>query len=453
MVRFYKPAPKDVSQKHFALQIKGLDNNLRGIGQDSGVTWFVEGALPGEDVIVRAIDKKKNTGNAELIAVKKTSELRQSCSCEYADKCGGCSLQHMPLDLEVTSKVQGVQRLFKKNLSFELKEPSFIESSVPSHYRRVCRLSIMADRKEFKIGFREKYGKKIVEVEHCEVLDEALSIIIPKIREVCLKVSNFKLLGHVELVKADNCVAVLVRTINALPKQDKELFKQFGNDNNVLCFVLERFEKTKEDLVQREELSCLNSELTNNELPYYDNNGVKIHFRPTDFIQINSHVNDKMYEVVSKYLNLDKEDEILDLFCGLGNFTLPLAKHVKHVYGVELVGGMVRLAKQNATENNIDNAEFIVQDLDEEFERTLWAKSKVTKVLLDPGRQGAARVMPYLVNRKIPHIVYVSCNPLTLVRDIRVLLKSGYEIKDWSLFNMFPRTEHVETVVLLSRAK
>ena len=453
MVRFYKPAPKEVSPQHFELKIKDLDTRCRGVGQANGVTWFVEGALPGEEVVVRALELKKNIGIAQLMTVKKRSEERISATCPYSSKCGGCSLLHMGTSTEGKAKTASIKRLLQKITGLEAGEPDKVENSNPVHYRRVCRLSVAADRRNIELGFREAYGKKIVPVESCQALHPELSNLIPGLRKLVGQVSDFKLIGHIELVAADNGNVVLVRSINIFPECDRQLFRTFAEQEQVRFYILERHEMGREDLVRKEELTCLNPESFTGEEPYYTIDGLKIYFRPTDFIQVNSAINVAMLGTALDYLELKPEDEVLDLFCGLGNFTLPVAKRSAHVYGVEVVGGMVRKANDNAKANGITNAEFIVQDLEEEFERTLWAKSRVSKVLLDPGRQGASRVMPYLVRRNISHIVYVSCNPLSLARDLGVLVKAGYSLKKWSVFNMFPGTEHVETVVLLSRDK
>lgn len=448
MVRFYKPTPKEVSPSHFELKIKDLDTRGRGIGQCNGITWFVEGALIGESVIVRAIEQKKNTGIAELITVKNRSEERVVPSCPYYGKCGGCSLLHMNIATESQSKISGVKRLLQKITGIEAGEPSKVVLGNRDGYRRVCRFSVIGNRRHIEIGFREAYGKKLVPVECCEVLHPCLNKLIPSLRAMLEEISDYKLVGHIELIAADNGPVVLVRAINLLLPKDKQLFMAYARKHQIKIYILERHEMGREDLVRKEELTMLNaSEIS--DVPYYTANGLKLNFSPTDFIQVNADVNRAMIETALGYLDLKPTDEVLDLFCGLGNFTLPIAQKVAHVYGIEVVGAMVRQAQENAEINGIKNVEFIVQDLEEEFERTLWAKSYVSKVLLDPGRQGAVRVMPYLVKRNIAHIVYVSCNPLSLARDLVVLVNAGYKLRSWSVFNMFPGTEHVETIALM----
>ncbi len=453
MVHFFKPQQKEISTKHFALTITDLDIHGRGVAKNGNITWFVEGALPGEEVIVRTIDIKKNIGNAELISVKKRSVARVSPKCEYVPHCGGCSLQHMTPAMELTAKVQGVKRLFAKVLQLELPEPDQTLYGEEYQYRRICRLSVLGNRKEIHLGFREAYGKKLIEVEHCPVLEERLSKLIVPVRDMIVQLSNYKLVGHVELVAGDNTAMLLVRAINVMPAEDLQRIKEFAQQHNILGYVLTRHEKGSEELEQREELTCLNPEQTNNIKPYYTIEEQRISFLPNDFIQVNPAINKALVACALDYLNPQPEDEVLDLFCGLGNFTLPLAKRVKHVYGIEGVWDMVHEANANAQEAKLTNAEIFVHNLDDDFEKTIWAKSNLTKVLLDPGRQGAQRVMSYIAKRKIQQVVYVSCNPLTLVRDLAILLKEGYVVQKWSLFDMFPKTEHVETVVLLSREK
>ena len=455
MVKFFKPQKKEISPKHFALNIVDVDITGRGVARDDkGITWFVPGALSGEEVVVRTVSVKKNgTGEAELISVKKRSDIRISPKCPNHN-CGGCSLQHMSVEHEKEFKARGVMRLMKKFLDQAPAEPESVVSGEEYHYRRIARLSVTGDKKEIHLGFREENGKALSEINECCVLQPELSALIPDLRELLQKISNYKLIGHVELVKADNIVAVMFRCIADLSSADIEMLTGFGNNKKIAVYVQTRHVKGKEDLEDREELQLLNPDILEGEKGlFYQIEGCKIYFVPGDFIQINAEINALMIDKVQSYLNLNSEDKILDLFCGLGNFTLPLAKRCNHVYGIEGVWNMVKEAQLNAEYNSIDNADFYVHDLTDDFEKTLWAKSTFNKVLLDPGRAGAEKVMNYLVKRKPETIVYVSCNPLTLVRDISVAVNKGYSVEKWCIFDMFPKTSHVETVVLLSRGK
>lgn len=455
MVKFFKPQKKEVSPKHFALSIIDADISGRGVARDgNGITWFVPGALPGEEVVVRAVSvKKNNIGEAELISVKKRSEQRISPKCPNTG-CGGCSLQHISVELEKRFKADGIVRLMKKNLGIDPETPDDIVSGEEFGYRRTARLSVTGDRREIHLGFREEKGKNLVEIDSCCVLHPDLSDLIPVIREVLNEISNFKLIGHVELVRADNITAVMFRCINSLEPSDLKTLFNFGNKNGVAVYVQTRHEKGKEDLEDWEELDLLNEDILNGEKGlYYTIDDKRIYFVPGDFIQVNDEINRLMVSMVMNYLELNSEDRLLDLFCGLGNFTLPIASRCEHVYGIEGVWNMVKEAQVNAERNGIANAEFFVHDLTDDFEKTLWAKSKFNKVMLDPGRAGAEKVIGYLMKKKPETIVYVSCNPLTMIRDIREALSKGYKLSRWSVFDMFPKTEHVETVVLLSRDK
>ena len=452
MVQFFKPKQKEVSTKHFALTILDLDMKGRGVGKANNVTWFVKGALAGEEVIVRAIDVKKNIGNAELISIKRRSPARIKSICENSDKCGGCSLLHMTLEEELNAKVNGIKKIFKKQFGHVLIPIDAQVALCESGYRRVARLSIQADRKEFHIGFREAYGKKVVEIPTCPVMLESISKLITPLRAMYKHLSNFKLVGHIELVDAKPKPLVLFRCINKLTDADLELIRSFAKEQGVIAYTLTHYEKQKNELEDREVIEVLNPEaLEGNEKPYYELFGLKVSFLPNDFIQINQQMNESLVKKALEYLALNDNDEVLDLFCGVGNFSLPIAQKAKHVYGIEGVWDMVKAGTLNAELNGLTNLEFCVHNLDEDFEKTKWANSKVTKALMDPGRSGGQKVVTYLAKRQIETIVYVSCNPLTLVRDLEVLLNKGYEIKKWSVFDMFPRTEHVEMICLLTR--
>lgn len=450
MVKFFKPQPKEVSNKHFSLMISDIDLRGRGVAKLNNVTWFVEGALLGEEVIVRAIDLKKNIGEAELISVKKRANDRLSPKCSYFGKCGGCSLQHMSSSVQLENKEQGLRRLFKKVVNIDLPSVDSVCMSNDYCYRRVCRVSVLGNKKEIQFGFREAYGTKIVEIDHCEILDTKLSNLLTPLRQLLENLSNYKIIGHVELYSVDSGVVVLFRTINSLSASDKELCKEFSEKHDLQIYVIERHLKGKEDLEDKEELYCLS---VRNENPYYMIDDLKIAFTPGAFIQVNPKINQDMISKCIDYLDLTKEDVVLDLFCGIGNFTLPIAKYAKNVIGIEGVGSMVNEAKENALLNNLNNAEFFIHDLDDDFEKTRWAKDKVTKVCLDPGRKGAQKVISYLIKKKIDVIVYISCNPLTFVRDLDDLIKNGYEVKKWSIFNMFPNTEHIESMYLIERKR
>ena len=261
MVKFYKPEAKKASPKHFSVVITDADIKGKGLGKREDVTWFVSGALPWEEVVVRELSRKGNVGEAELINILKRSPERQEPVCRYFGKCGGCSLQHMSEREELLCKVNGIRRLMNKVFRLEIPEPDRAETGARYGYRRSLRLSVQGDRREIHLGFREEKNSKIVEITECPVLKEELSHLIQPLRETLLKLSNYKLIGHLELVSGNNGKAVLVRTINVLPECDEELFREFGNREKTAVYLQIRHEKGREDLVQREELKFLNPEI------------------------------------------------------------------------------------------------------------------------------------------------------------------------------------------------
>lgn len=452
MVKFFKPGKKEVSPKHFFLKITGADIAGRGFGRDeNGTAWFVPGALPGEEVVVRASAVRRNAGEAELIGVKKRSPIRVEPACPNVS-CGGCSLRHVPVAAEIAFKKEGLVRLMRKNLNADPGEPEETVYGSPTGYRRAARLSVTGDRREIRVGFREERGKKLAEIAACPVMHPDLSALIPGIRETLRGISDYKLIGHVELARADNVPAVLFRCINDLTEADLAGLAAFGARAGAAVYVLTRHARGKEDLEDREELRLLNPGILGGEDGiYYEAGGIRFYFTPGDFIQVNAEINAPLVKKVLSYLDLKPGDRIADFFCGLGNFTLPAAARCAHAYGVEGVWNMVREAELNASRNNIGNAEFFVQDLNDDFAGTVWARSAFGKAVLDPGRAGAARVMDFLTRKRPERIVSVSCNPLTMVGDLGIALGRGYKIEKWSVFDMFPQTEHVETVMLLTR--
>ncbi|MGN1393303.1 MAG: 23S rRNA (uracil(1939)-C(5))-methyltransferase RlmD [Succinivibrionaceae bacterium] len=449
MVQFFKPQAKEVSTKHFLLNITDIDLKGRGVGKCGNITWFVNGALSGEDVVVRATDLKKNIGEAELICVKKTSPYRIKALCPYFGKCGGCSLQNMSSSMQLDIKVQGLKRLFRKQLGCDFLDPEQIIDSQAYEYRRVCRLSVLGNRKEIHLGFHPLYGNKLVEIDSCPILESKLNDLLPSVRELVKNFSNYKIIGHIELYSVDSGVVVLLRVINSLSQEDKDLCIKYAQMNNLSLYIAERCEKKATDLEEKEIVYPLYSPIS--EKPYYFLDDKKISFTPGAFIQINKKLNEKMVEKCLEYLNIDNNDEIFDLFSGVGNFSVPIAEKAKYVIGVECVWSMVEEAKQNAKNNGVDNLDFFIYDLEDDFEKTRWAKYPINKVCLDPGRKGALKVISYLIKKKVKTIVYVSCNPLSFSRDLSLLLNNGYRVVKWCVFNVFPNTEHVESMFLITK--
>lgn len=273
-------------------------------------------------------------------------------------------------------------------------------------------------------------------MQSCLVIEKPLNDLLPKITALLQNWSSPKNLGHIELVRASNGIALLLRYQKNLVEKDRTLLCHFAKQENLILFV-----QDDERIYQ-----------LYGESPYYDlKNGLRLYFDIRDFIQINPRLNQAMIDTALDWLALTKQDRVLDLFCGMGNFTLPMSSSAKQVVGVEGVAEMVKKATQNAERNGYENVEFYQGDLAQSFVDQPWAAYPFNKVLLDPPRTGAAFAIPFLCELKAEKILYVSCNPATLVRDAQMLLQTGYQLTKVAMIDMFPNTGHLESISLFER--
>ncbi|QLB20449.1 23S rRNA methyltransferase [Vespertiliibacter pulmonis] len=419
------------------LTIQDLDYQGLGVAKVNGKTWFVENALPQEVVEATILEEKRQYGKAKTVQFKQKSLDRQKPSCKLFEQCGGCQLQHIPIQLQRETKqkalFQRLQRLQTAPISFC---PMII--SEPQGYRRRAKLHLYWDKNTLYFGFRQAHSSKIITISACEVLEPELSSLLPKLQQLFSHWQNKKQLGHLELVRADNTICLLLRHIAPLAPQDSDKLKSFAQQHKLSLFVMTEHDQIEHWLGER---------------PYYQIDSLKLYFSIRDFIQINANLNNQMVSTALDWLDLHSTDHVLDLFCGMGNFTLPIAQKVRKVVGIEGVEAMVEQAKFNAEFNQINNATFFQANLDQSFIDKPWAKDAFNKVLLDPARQGALFALDHLCQLQPERIVYVSCNPATLVRDTEKLITEGYHISRCAMIDMFPHTAHLESITLFERVE
>ncbi len=442
MANFFKPV-KSQTDRYFDLEITDLDGKCRGVGHSSGRTWFVSGAMPGDNIRAEKIELSKGIGFASVQKFNICSPERITENlCEFSDLCGGCSCQFIPVERQIDAKFRGLQQVFRKNVGIELPPPDRIVTGAEVGYRRACRLSAYYNRstKRTEIGFRKANSNQIIEISECRVLLQDLSAIIVPMRDIVNSLESRAFVGHIELLMTDNGVFVLIRHTRKISDGDNDILKKWSAEKNITVYIQD----------ESNSLICLSDKKIK---PFYEVNGIRYEFTPDAFIQINGTVNNEMIDTVLEYMAPKNNESFLDLFSGMGNFTLQLARKAGSVTGVEVVDSMVKTGVSNASLNGIENASFVQCDLSHEFKKEKFAGESYDGVLLDPGREGAACVALYITKAKPKRVVYVSCNPITATRDFKVLIDAGYIFKRWSIFNMFTHTEHVETVVLLSRDK
>jgi len=283
---------------------------------------------------------------------------------------------------------------------------------------------------------RLQNSNQIIPLERCDILEKPLADLLPKLQQLVVMWQNKKLLGHIELVLADNGIAMFLRHLGEMNEKNRTTLLQFAKKEQLSLFIM----------MEENQL-----EHWFGKLPYYQINGLTLHFGIRDFIQVNRELNQKMVETALNWLDIQPQDRILDLFCGMGNFTLPIAQKANYVVGVEGVEEMVNQAKANAKTNNLSNVEFFQTNLDERFADQPWADKPFNKVLLDPARNGALFALDHLCELNPECIVYVSCNPATLVRDAEKLIQAGYKLEKSAMIDMFPHTGHLESVSVFVR--
>ena len=444
MAQFFKATPKNTTKNKLSKQvlIEKLDHQGRGIATLDKKPLFIDGALLNEQLDVEIIENKKRFSKGLIKKILTPSLARIEPACPHYDECGGCHLQHCNSETQREIKGAGLQDLFKrfaKQDKITLSDPIF-ESDWA--YRRTARFGLQFNKKSktIEMGFRKKGTNSLVNQKVCPVLLPELEALITPLKTLLNNLQSKAHLGHVELITSDQGVVILLRHLQKLPSDDVALIEQFSTQYSISFYV----QSTKAGI------QCLfGQDVLTYKLPEWN---CTFNFSPSDFLQVNAQINQRMVSQAMNWLNLDKDDHVLDLFCGLGNFTLPIAGQVKKVIGVEGVQNMVDRATDNARLNNIENAIFYQADLSaERLIKAPWAVQDINKILLDPARAGAYECMSFIIKLKPTHIVYVSCDPVTLARDSELLLNAGYHLDKLGLLDMFPQTAHMESMALFRK--
>ena len=418
------------------VRIERLANDGRGIAFIEGRTWFVSGALAGEEVEARVLGAHGKVVEARTERVFSASEVRRAAPCAHAGRCGGCSVQHMPHEEQLALKQRMLTEQLSRVAGVEPDEWAAPLTGPEFGYRRRARIAVRWDvrAKHLEVGFRAAGSQDIVAIDHCLVLVQALQPIMTGLPAMLRQLSNPKALGHVELFSG-SAIAVLLRHMAPLNEADMQVLQAFCAGHDAQLWLHGDGDPQPVDAQQR----------LGYRLEQWD---LELEYRPGDFVQVNAGVNEAMVAQALTWLAPQAEERVLDLFCGLGNFALPLAKQVREVVAVEGVTTMVERAGQNAVTNNLHNAAFFQADLSQPLANAQWAKQGFAAVLLDPPRDGAYEAVRTLSGLGAKRLVYVSCNPATLARDTVELMKQGYRLKRAGILDMFPQTAHVEAMAL-----
>jgi len=428
------------------LQIESLDQEGRGIARRDGKVIFVEGALPGEQVEISVYRKKPAFEQAYATRILRDSASRTTPGCRYFGLCGGCSLQHMDIRTQVAAK----QRVLEDNFQHiagirpELMLPAIYGPAWG--YRHRARLTV---RHVFKkggalVGFHEKRSSYVADMTSCEVLPRRISELLPQLRQVIDSLSLRARVPQVELAIAANADALVFRVLDPLTPDDERLLREFADRYRVAVWVQPSGPDSAQVLHPPEADDLYYT------LPEFD---VRIGFRPTDFTQVNHAINQVLVRRALKLLDPQPGERIADMFCGLGNFTLPIARSGAMVTGVEGSAGLIQRAQLNAEMNGLTgNTQFLTMDLFK-IDAAQWAAlGPFDKLLIDPPRDGAQEFVKLLGANGPRRIVYVACSPSTLARDAGVLVgEHGYKLRAAGIINMFPHTAHVESMALFER--
>ena len=419
-----------------------LSHDARGVAEVDGRRIFVAGALPAERVVLRAERKRRRVREAELVEILEPAKARVEPQCPYFGVCGGCALQH----LDYAGQLEFKQRTLAEQLSR-------IGGVVPGawlptvtgpewHYRRRARLGIkyVVARERVLVGFRERASPYVTDMAHCRVLVEPFDRLPQALAEVVQASPLRQRIPQAEIAAGDAGGAIVLRVLDPPGAADRERLLELGKAFGVDIYL----QTAGPDSI---------APLGPDPRPLYyrlDAHDVRIDFEPGDFIQINARVNAAMVDAVLEAAAPEQGDRVLDLYCGLGNLSLPLARRAANVLGVEGLGPLVVRAARNASQNGIDNARFVIADLDGAdwpFFREAW-----DLVVLDPARSGAASAMAAMSRMRPRRVVYVSCHPGTLARDAGALVREhGFRLTSARVLDMFPHTHHVEAITVFDR--
>ena len=426
-------------------EINDLLHDGRGVGRINGKAFFVEGALPGEEVEFRVIKEKRNFAEARLIKVLSASQYRIEPECRYFSKCGGCSLQHLQHSEQVEFKKQ---QLLNNVQRVGLKPETTLESVVGPqwNYRRRARLAVQRARDgQFLVGFRNPGSNRIEPIASCLVLDKSLDTLLMALPSILNTLAADIKIFEIELVAADSALAVAIEANRAL--FDDESTSIVKALNLVVEMTTQLWWKASKDG------RFLRVDDGEDRLYFGVKDDLKLNFEPGQFIQVNDNINRGMIEQMLALISAENTEVAIDLFCGSGNLSLPLAKQFNQVIGVEGLASLVAAANVNAHTNAIENTQFLVADLNDatSLRKVSNKISSIDLIVLDPPRNGAATIMPWVAKSGAKQIIYISCHPSTMVRDADFLIRVGYKLKNLGVMDMFPHTAHVESMALFEK--
>ena len=427
------------------VRIESLTGEGSGVARIDGKVVFIDGALPGETVMFEYMRKARRHDEGVVTAVLEASPDRVEPACPHFGVCGGCAMQHLASDAQLHFKQQALLDNFERiggvapvRVLDPLTGPEW-------GYRRKARLGAKCVPKKggVLIGFRERHAHLLADLHACHVLQPAVGMKFDVIREFMSGLDAKARIPQVEIAVGDDETVLVFRHLDPLSDADRERLRRFGEDEDFRIWLQPGGPKSAAPLDPQSPPGLSYSH------PDFQ---VRVDFHPLDFVQVNAEINRRMVQLAIDLLDVGPEHRVLDLYCGLGNFTLPLARCAGHVTGVEGDAGMVERARQNAHANGIFNTDCFASDLGGDVQHAPWLKKGYDRVLLDPPRAGAREIIASIGGLGAERIVYVACDPATLARDAGALVKDcGYVLEAAGVMDMFPHTAHVESIALFTR--
>lgn len=425
--------------------IEALSHDGRGVARVDGKAVFVHGALPGEQVTCQYRAQRRQYDEADTVEVLAPSAERVTPQCPHFGQCGGCSLQHLIPAGQRAAKRQTLIDAFARIGQVQADEiwPDLVGAS-PWGYRRKARLGVkyVAKKGRVLVGFRERGSAFVADLQGCPVLEPSIGALLPALAECIGALSIRERLPQIEVAMDDARLVLVLRVLDPPDAADRARLTAFAREHAVTLYLQPGGPDTVVPLDQPVDLAYA--------LP---DQGLTLGFGPLDFTQVNSDINRQMVSRALELLAPGAGERVLDLFCGVGNFTLPLATGGAQVVGVEGAPELVARAQDNARRNGLDTVTFHCANLFEPLAEAPWRQGCYDKALLDPPRSGAQEVLPELARLGVKRVVYVSCYPGTLARDAGLLVREhGYRLRGAGIMDMFPHTAHVESIALFERA-
>ncbi len=442
------------------LQIEGLAHDLRGISRDAGKTVFVDNALPGEDVIAKVERSSGRYIDARAVKINNPSVERQEPRCQHFARCGGCSLQYLDSERQIYHKQHAVLDQLQRFANIQPLQLISPLLSEPFGYRCRARLAVYFHRKEKQllVGFREARGRQVVHLSECPILAPELENLLLPLQELLIRLDSRDMVSHIDLALSEHGRCVLLRHLKPFSANDLQVLEQFASKNVEQLFLQPGDTDSVHCFWNRNGETLLRYKLAPFEL-YLD-------YMPVDFTQVNPHINRKMVLQAMEWLQLAEGEVLLDLYCGLGNFSLPIASRGVSVIGVEGNAAMVSRATENAralsstsvesasvksNPANSDSVRFVQADLSCKGALKAIGVSNIDKIILDPPRAGAAEIIHDICDLHPRCILYISCDSATLARDAARVTSRGYQLQRFGVMDMFPQTTHVESMALFTR--